>query len=897
MYLLESGDLGCRYGSDEYAQRVQAALAGTADETSLMRNLRQLRNREMVRIAWRDIAGYADLEETLSDLSRLADAVLEGTLAWLYQQQSELFGTPKDNEGEPQSMVILAMGKLGAHELNFSSDIDLIFAYPQEGETSGSTRVLSNHEFFNRLGQKLIKALNEITEDGFVFRVDMRLRPFGESGPLVMSFAAMEVYYQTHGRDWERYAMIKARVAAGDRKAGKHLLALLKPFVYRRYLDFGAIESLREMKQRINEEIWRKGIESNIKLGPGGIREIEFIGQIFQLMRGGRNATLQTRQILNVLEHLKAFRYLPEQAVSQLTSAYEFLRRTEHRLQQIGDRQTQSLPESDLDRERLALGMGFSRWKDFLAALESHRQQVQYHFALLLEPEIKESASQAPPSSADMARIWPDLSDPGMAIQILRASGFGDPERILAALQKLKVAASSRNISRTARERLDRLVPRLLEAVRRAPDPVTVLERLAPLIETIAQRSVYLSLLAEYPSALEQLVQLASASPWIAAHIARQPILLDELLDPRTLYTSPEPQDLEAQLAGELAHLEANSEQEINALRHFKHAQVLRVAAADLTGTLKLRTVSDHLSVIAETVVRAALRLALRHLTGRYGTPQCIDGGVTRPAGFAIVAYGKLGGHELGYGSDLDLVFVHDSRGENQMTRGPRLLDNPEFFARLAQRIIHLLTTVTPAGKAYDIDARLRPSGSAGLLVSSLDAFAEYQHDHAWTWEHQALVRARALAGDPATMQGFSAIREAVLKKERDEKALKQDIRQMRERMRRELCNREAGLFDLKQGEGGITDIEFMVQYIVLRWAAAYPLLLESTANRRLLEISAACKLLEQTDAKPLQEAYFAYRAKAHALALQEQPALVSEEEFRMHRSRVIDLWRRLLEA
>ncbi len=897
MRLLESGDLRRSYGSDEYAQRVQAALTGLIDEAALMRALRQLRNREMVRIAWRDIAGEASLEETLLDLSRLADAVLEGTLSWLYQQQSEIFGTPRDREGESQSMVILAMGKLGAHELNFSSDIDLIFAYPKDGETSGGTRVLSNHEFFNRLGQKLIKVLNEITEDGLVFRVDMRLRPFGESGPLSMSFSAMEIYYQTHGRDWERYAMIKARVAAGDHAAGKRLLALLKPFVYRRYLDFGAIESLREMKQRINEEIRRKGMGSDIKLGPGGIREIEFIGQIFQLMRGRRNATLQTRQILNVLEHLKAFRYLPERAVSQLTSAYRFLRKTEHRLQQIQDRQTHSLPENDLDRQRLALGMGFLGWKDFLAALGSHRQQVQYHFALLLEPEASEKTHEMPSSATNLTGVWPDLSDPERVLQVLHATGFDDSYTIFAALKKLHALAGSRNISRTARERLDRLVPRLLEVARRVPNPATTLTRLTPLIETIAQRSVYLTLLAEYPSALKQLVQLGSASPWIAAHITRQPILLDELLDPRTLYSPPGPEELEAELAQQLAHLEAGPEQEMNALRHFKHAQVLRVAAADLTGTLGLRSVSDHLSAIAETTVKAALRLAWGYLTLRHGEPRCLDNGVIRPAGFAIVAYGKLGGFELGYGSDLDLVFLHDSRGENQVTRGAKPLDNQEFFARLAQRIIHLLTTLTSAGKAYDIDARLRPNGSAGLLVSSLDAFAEYQHHHAWIWEHQALVRARALAGDPATMQGFSAIREAVLKKERDEGILKQDIREMRERMRRELCSREPGLFDLKQGEGGITDIEFMVQYIVLRWAAAYPLLLESTANRRLLEIGAACKLLEEPDAKALQEVYFAYRARAHGLALQEQPARVSDEEFRAHRSRVIGVFRRLLEV
>jgi [glutamine synthetase] adenylyltransferase / [glutamine synthetase]-adenylyl-L-tyrosine phosphorylase len=897
--LLETGDLARHYSADEYAQRVRAAFAEVTDEASMMRVLRQLRNREMVRIAWRDIAGHADLEETLVDLSRLADAVLDLTLAWLYRQLSRVFGKPEDAAGEPQSMIILALGKLGAHELNFSSDIDLIFAYPKDGETRGGTRSLSNHEFFNRLGQKLIKVLGEVTRDGLVFRVDMRLRPFGESGPLVMSFAGMEAYYQAHGRDWERYALIKARVIAGDQAAGKRLMAMLKPFVYRRYLDFGAIDALREMKRMINEEIRRKGMASNIKLGPGGIREIEFIGQIFQLMRGGRNAALQTRPILRVLGHLKAFNYLPEQAISELVTAYTFLRKTEHRLQQIQDRQAHSLPENDLDRQRIALGMGFCDWEEFLVALGAHRQCVQHHFTLLLEPRENGWAERSQsPAYADLSGVWLSLGEPEAMIQLLRTYGFGDPATILEALQKLHATAESRNISPTARERLDRLVPRLLMAVRRSSNPATTLTRLTPLLETIAQRSVYLALLAEYPAALEHLIKLCSASPWIAAYIARQPILLDELLDPRTLYSPPGPAELETQLTEQLSYLsEADLEQEMNALRHFKHSQVLRVAAADLTGVLWVGTVSDQLSAIAETVLKAALRLAWDDLIGRHGEARCVDAGVDRPAGFAIVAYGKLGGLELGYGSDLDLVFLHDSRGEKQLTTGPKSLDNQEFFARLGQRIIHLITTITPAGKAYDIDARLRPSGSSGLLVSSLNAFAEYQQHHAWTWEHQALVRARPVAGSPATREEFSTIRAAVLGRERDEASLKQDVRDMCERMRRELGNREPDRFDLKGGQGGITDIEFMVQYIVLRWAAAHPLLLSSTANCPLLEIGAACKLLDPHDAEALCEAYFAYRARIHALALQEQPARVSEGEFRTHRSKVVDIWRRLLEA
>jgi glutamate-ammonia-ligase adenylyltransferase len=889
--LQESGDLGRSYGEEEYAQRLSVALEVVGDEAGLMRFLRQFRNREMVRIAWRDIAGQAGLEETLSDLSRFADAALDAALNWLHRQLSATFGIPQDERGQPQSLVVIAMGKLGAHELNFSSDIDLIFVYPKAGETAGGTKTLSNHEFFDRLGQKLIKALSEVTADGYVFRVDMRLRPFGESGPLVLSFDAMEQYYTTHARDWERYAMIKARCCAGDRAAGEQLLKLLRPFVYRRYLDFGAFQALREMKRLINDEVRRKGIESNVKLGRGGIREIEFIGQTFQLIRGGRVPALQTRRILDVLECLGKLGYLPREAVDDLTTAYVFLRNTEHRLQQIRDQQTQSLPKDDLDRLRVALGMGFENWEAFSKALETHRGRVQHHFDQLLDRAEGEPATAEKPLHAD---LWQGNSDPAT----LENEGFDDPSTASAVIANLKGLAGARGLSRTEQARLDRLMPMLLTSVTRTANPTATLERIARLIETIVRRSVYLALLTEHPDALAQLVKLCSASPWLAGYVTRQPILLDELLDPRTLYAPPGPDELDAQLEGQLAQVDPQDlERQMETLRHFKHAQVLRVAASDIAGVLPVAKVSDHLTAIAETVLRAALRLAWGHFTTRHGIPECLDEGVKRPAGFAIIAYGKLGGLELGYGSDLDLVFLHDSRGTEQVTNGPKPLDNPTFFARLGQRIIHLINTVTPAGKAYDIDTRLRPSGASGLLVSNLDAYREYQESHAWTWEHQALIRARPVAGDPRTAAGFNAIRRETLGQPRGEAKLKHDIREMREKMREALCKKEPGMFDLKQGAGGITDIEFMVQYAVLRWAAGYPELLEATSNRLLLEFLAASHLLEDDACQAFRDAYFAYRAKTHALALQEESALVSETEFEGHRAKVADAWNRLIET
>ncbi len=866
--LLASGELGRRLTAAEYRTRAEAASAGADDESSLLSRLRRLRHRELVRIAWRDLRGDAGLADTMAELSDFADAVLAATLGWLHRSQVAALGSPYDSSGDVQTLIVLSMGKLGAQELNFSSDIDLILCYPADGETRGGARTLSNQAFFERQGQRLIRALSEVTADGFVFRVDLRLRPFGDAGPLVMSFDALERYYATHGRDWERYALIKARPVAGDAAAGQRLLARLTPFVYRRYLDFGAIGALREMKRLIDEEGKRKGLASNIKQGPGGIREIEFIGQTFQLIHGGRQPILRARPILEVLEHLARLGHLPRAAVADLSGAYAFLRTMEHRLQQIDDRQTQALPERDLPRARIAYGMGYPDWVAIQAALDAHRERVQHHFnRLVLCPIVSDGAPWQPRQAA------------AERISHLAALGFTDPDPALRALDTLYASAAARRLTPVERERLDRLLPSLLAATARLREPATTLGRVLAIVEAIAKRSVYLVLLEEHPAALRQLVELCAASPWIASYLARQPVLLDELIDPRTLYAPPTARELTPALEAALSHLSPGDlEQEMDALRHFKHAQFLRVAAADVAGILAVPAVSDHLSAIAETVLRSALTLAQRDLTLRYG-PE-IDAGA-----FAVVAYGKLGGLELGYGSDLDLVFLYE---------GPAALQ--ERYTRLAQRIIHLLATVTPAGKAFEVDTRLRPSGAAGLLVSSLSAYREYQTHDAWTWEHQALVRARAVAGDSHAVQRFSSLRTEILARVRDAAELRREVCEMRARMRRELENHTSGGFDLKHGEGGLTDIEFLVQYAVLRWAASRPALVTHTDNRRLLAILGDTGVVTPEDAAALVEAYFAYRKRLHALALAERPALVGEREFEPERARVGALWRHTLE-
>ncbi len=882
-----SGDLHHPYPPGGHTERLQRALAGVSDESALMSRLRRFRQREMVRIAWRDLAGWADLAETTAELSRLADACIATSLELLQGWLNAELGAPHSAAGEPQSLVVLGMGKLGAGELNFSSDIDLIFAYPEKGETRGAGRSTSNERYFTRLGQALIRVLNEPTAEGFVFRVDMRLRPFGDSSPLVASFDELENYYQNHGREWERYAMIKARVVAGDVRAGERLMRLLRPFVYRRYLDYGAFASLRGMKRLIESEVRRKGMENNIKLGAGGIREIEFIGQAFQLIRGGREPALQKRPILTVLQLLREKELLPEYVVQQLVEAYHFLRRTEHRLQEYADQQTHKLPDDAEGRLRLALGMGFATWERFRERLERHRGNVQEHFEqVFAAPQTRHAESDG----LELSALWRQELEREPSLQTLRSAGYRDPETVLRQLDGLRGGRRYQLLGDNGKRLLERLLPLLLGVAGRMEQPDEALDRVLRLLEQILQRSAYLALLVENPMALSQLVKLCAASPWITHQLTRYPLLLDELLDPRTLYAPPGRAELEAELRQHLLPVaQEDLERQMELLRQFRHGNVLRVAAADVADAIPLMVVSDHLTDIAEVVLRQTLDLAWNHLAERHGTPSDSGDGT----GFAIVAYGKLGGIELSYGSDLDLVFIH--AGESGATDGPRPVDNAVFYARLAQRIIHILTTRTAAGMLYEVDTRLRPSGASGLLVSSFAAFARYQRDKAWTWEHQALVRARPVGGSSTLGRRFQELRREVLSRPRQLETLRREVVEMRSKMVRSHRPGRREQFHLKQDPGGITDIEFMVQYAVLAWAHRHPELLDHTDNVRILERLAAAHLLTQEEAGLLADAYRSYRARLHRLVLQEAPPTVPCDQFRELRDGVGRLWRRLL--
>ena len=892
-----SGRLEEAHDPDRFSAYLNAAFADIADEAALMRRLRELRNEEMFCMAWRDLLGHADLDETLLASSDLADGLTTQALDWLYAEQcAQSAGTPRDEEGHRQQLVVLGLGKLGGRELNFSSDIDLIFAFASRGNTDGA-RSITNEAFFKRLGQGLIKVLNNTTADGFVFRVDMRLRPFGDSGALATSFDAMEGYYLIHGREWERYALIKARVIAGDKAAGGELLNSLQGFIYRRYLDYGAIESLRGMKALISREAARKGHGEHLKLGPGGIREIEFITQLFQLIHGGRDRHLRRSSLQPVLRYLWERELLPECAVDELGDAYRFLRRAENHVQMMDDRQIHVLPGKEQDRWRLAVSLGYADWEAFYTDLEIHRQRVKNHFQQVFAAPQEEEEESADTQRSRLAAVWQTIMDdsPGQAETLLEA-GYQNPESSLGELREFARDRHILALSEQGRQRLDRLAPLLLLAVGEYGEAGLILQRLLKLLTGIAGRTAYLSLLGEQPMVLSQLVRLCAASPWFADYLARHPILLDELIDPNVLYAPPDREHLQSELAREFSRLDRDDQEQVmDRLRYFKQAQTLRVAAADIVGALPVMKVSDHLTWLAEVILEKVLETAWETLTARHGEPEYRLDGEIFSAHFIIVAYGKLGGMELGYGSDLDLVFIHDSHGSEQVTCGEKSIANAVFFTRLGQRIIHLLSVFTPAGELYEIDMRLRPSGRSGLMVTSLEAFEKYQRESAWVWEHQALVRARTVAGAKDLGDKFVRIRREILCQKRSRDALGKEVRGMREKMWQEAESAGKAGFNLKKSPGGITDIEFMVQYLVLAHAGKHPKLCRWTDNIRILESLASAGVGDAETMKRLAEIYQQMRDEIHRRLLRDAPVEVEGDAFADQSAFVQQCWREFL--
>lgn len=830
------------------------------DETGLARALRCLRKRVMVKLILRDLNGIACLNEVMQAMTTLAEVCVQHAQACLMLVLQAQFGTPLgETDAAPQQMLVIGMGKLGGGELNVSSDIDLIFVYPEDGETKGPRR-LSNHEFFTRLGRRLISMINEPTGDGYVFRVDMRLRPYGESGPLVTSFAALEEYLVSQGREWERYAWIKARVISPDAHETTELMQLVQPFVFRKYLDFGAIDSMRKLHAQIRQEVQRRDCLNNIKLGPGGIREVEFTAQVFQLIRGGRDARLRIRPTQEALQLLTD--QMSQSVITCLDEAYVFLRNLEHRLQYLDDQQTQDLPEKNEDQEVIASAMGYADYAALLVDLNHHRALVSQQFEQIFGEQAQ-----------DDEQFWHE----GISAEELRTRleklGYRASSDSAQRLMQLQVGNRYRQLPEISRQRLDRLIPQFITLSAQQSNPDETLSRLLTLVEGISRRAAYLAFLSEYPQALQRLTGMVAASSWAGEYMTQHPALLDELIDARDIYMCPQWEQIDRNLQRRLLDCANDVERQLDVLRLAQQEQTFQLLAMDLQGLLPLEELSDHLSDLADLLLDHVIRLSWVSARKRHrDEPR-----------FAIIAYGKLGGKELSYASDLDLIFLYDDDHP----------DAQENYARLGQRINTMLSSYTSSGRLYEIDLRLRPNGASGLLVSSIEAFSEYQHKSAWVWEHQALTRARFCAGDKMIGASFESIRRQVLSQPRDIIGLRKEILAMRQKMQDGHPN-NSGLFDIKHDRGGMVDIEFMVQYLVLAYAHKYPQLTANIGNLALLKLAGELGLIRAELAQKNRDLYRILRQIQHRIRLNSQlPSRIQHLEIDTHAC--LQLWSELL--
>lgn len=793
------------------AMQAELAAAGSDDLAGLQKRLRRLRQRVLLRVMARDLSGRADLAEVCATMSDLAECSLAACLRF----------------ARCEDLAVIGMGKLGGRELNVSSDIDLVFVHPGEADA---------REHYERAGRTLIRLLSETTEDGFAFRVDMRLRPYGDSGPLACNLEFLETYFISQGREWERYAWIKARSLTGGLE--RELGAVVRPFVFRKYLDYATLGAMRRLHAEVRREVERRELAGNVKLGPGGIREIEFVAQALQLVRGGRDTELTARPTLQVLSFLSQKNMLPEEAAKDLADAYVFLRRVEHRLQYLDDAQRHDLPTEGEDCDLLAGMCGFPSWAAFSEKLEGHRAAVTRHFQAVFAEEQQQPEA------------WPE--HPRLAT--LRAS-----QRYAA-------------LPEESRRRLDAVVPALARAAADTPAPQETLARGADLLEAIASRAAYLALLAENPAALERVAGILGASSWAAGFIARHPLLLDELLDDRVLYAPIELDFFSRNLQKQLHAHAGDAERQMNDLREMHQAQVFRLLAQDLAGLLTVEKLADYLSALADLVLNETMHLVWQDLRTKHRDA---------PA-FAVIGYGKLGGKELGYASDLDIIFLYDDADERA----------PEVYARLAQRMNHWLTAHTSSGVLFDTDLRLRPSGAAGLMVSSVEAFERYQEKDAWVWEHQALTRARYCAGDAKVGEKFESIREKILCRTRDNASLRKEIAEMREKIHAAHPN-NSELFDVKHDRGGMIDIEFAVQYLVLAHSHEHASLTRNLGNIALLGMAAELGLVPEALAESCREAYRKFRRMQHALRLEEAKyARVPPGDAQAEVEAVAELWR-----
>ncbi len=836
---------------------LQAQLATCHNETEQLHVLRKIKHLWMGHVTYRDLFTNQSIKASLEQVSNIADATINCAYMLAYQQFARRYGEPQSEFGS-QQLYIFGMGKLGGRELNFSSDIDLIFCYPEAGEFAERKKPFDYQQFFTKVAQKLIFLLDHNTQDGQVWRVDMRLRPLGDSGPLVMPFSALEEYYQTHGRSWERYAMLKARIINPADVASEYLQHTLKPFIYRRYVDFSVLDSLREMKHNIEQEYRRRQLQDNIKLGKGGIREIEFLVQCFQLIYGGRHHTLQTQSLFTALEGLRQETLLSPEVCTEIRSDYLTLRLVEQRLQQYKCQQTQTLPDDPHQQAVLAKQCGYADWSALREQLDALNRRVHEHFTALVQPYIK---SQVDIADSYMDCWQLDLSAPELDAQL--------PELSTEVCEHIPIAKrdiTGWQIGARGKHILERLCPVLLRDIAKLnqEQQLPTWQGLIALLKAVAGRTAYLELILENDGVREQLCMFCQKSEWVIQQLCRFPVLLDELIHPQYLQRSEHNMDawraeFSEQLAHSLLRIEPDDEEgRIQALRQFKLAQKLRVAAADILDYLPIAHVSDKLTLLAEVILAQVVQDAWYQLTKRYGE---LPGTDAQHTGLLIVGYGKLGGIELSYQSDLDLVCLFDGR-HSQMTDGRKSISTLEFYSKLVQRIMHLANTKTLLGDLYEIDMRLRPAGNSGVLASSLSAFSKYQHEEAWVWEHQALVRSRPVYGSPELQEAFATIRQEILCLERDPDALKQEVLSMRQKMREHLRDKDKGV---------MADIEFMTQYWLLVHANQQPQLIHYSDNLRQLESLVNARVITKEVAATLTTSYLTWRHHQHHMSIQRE--------------------------
>ena len=866
-----------------------------ADRDTFMRALRRYRNRGLLRVLWQEFVVAGDVEPSLLLLSELAERCIAAAVSQASSSAEARFGRVLQ-DGLPAPLIVLAMGKLGGRELNLSSDVDIVFLYSGSAASDGP-RSLSAQQFFERVARDVIDLLEQVTADGFVYRVDTRLRPFGQSGPPVMNLASLERYLVEHGRDWERYAYVKARPLATSSDAAPEHPAIarlqrdiVKPFVYRRYLDYGVFESLRDMHGRIVAEVGKRETADNIKLGSGGIREIEFVVQALQLLRGGNHAELQTPELRTAIFAAVNGRDWNNDDARTLIESYDFLRRIENLVQGFRDQQTHDLPAPGLDRDRLVIATGFKSWEEFLRRLNSVRDVVRRHFS---EVGLRDAERQDQDETLQRTEtLWSARASSDEWRVALDSIGMTEPELVAERLAAFREAATSSVVDAVAAPRLRRFVANLLVSLIDREYPGIVLDRVLGIAESVLRRSAYLALLNENPVVLQRLIELCQQSGYLARELGRFPALLDEMIGAEIFEKAPSNTDLEKDLEAELAgHAGDAAEDRLNSLALFRRNALFRIAVADVSDVIPIMKVSDRLTHVAELVLREALELARRDLLRQFGQPCCYVDGVRRPAEFGIIAYGKLAGFELSYTSDLDLVFVHDSAGEEQVTDGERSIDNAVYFARLIRRLMHLLSTRTVSGTLYEVDTRLRPSGRSGLLVTTLDAFEKYQANDAWTWEHQALLRSRPVAGGQQLVDRFFAVREITLRERIHRETLSDDVQSMRARMRETLDRSDADRFDLKHGRGGIGDIEFIVQYLVLKHAHDHPALIRYPDVIRQIEALESAGCIEAAGAKQLRDAYRLLRNAVHRLALDDRKPFGGYADYAECRKLVTEVW------